>query len=165
MELAWKFLIENESRLRSMCRNACRGSTIDPDDAWCDVCVARMPRIAELYDETVGELWPYAANNLRLYLQKYVAKRMGEPVVLYDHYDQSSNPFEQEYEVEYIQRIRVLEVLDSVDDQQRLLLVLKFFHGLTFEEMALFLGCSVGNAYKRYTQALRTAMENMGVEP
>jgi RNA polymerase sigma-70 factor (ECF subfamily) len=73
--------------------------------------------------------------------------------------DNSHNPSVELEKAEQVQQVR--QAVESLPDRQRATLVLAYYQQLSYREVALALGCSVGTVKTQMYRALRTLAQKM----
>lgn len=146
----WEYILENERRLRNICRIGSRGRRDLEEELWSDVVLVKVPRCIELWDE-VRPLWTYVAVTIRAYVWKYVNKRLQHGAL------EQLN--ERSQVVEYSTRLEVIEILESLSHASREILYLKYMNGCTTEEISVYYDVSMGTAHTMIHKALEEARE------
>jgi len=73
--------------------------------------------------------------------------------------DNSHNPSVEIEKAEQIQQVK--QAVESLPDRQRATLVLAYYQQLSYREVALALGCSVGTVKTQMYRALRTLAQKL----
>ena len=73
--------------------------------------------------------------------------------------DNSHNPSDELEKAEQVQQVK--QAVESLPDRQRATLVLAYYQQLSYREVALALGCSVGTVKTQMYRALRTLAQKL----
>lgn len=144
----WEWILENETRLRYLCRLGCRGRYDLVDDLYHDVVLARMPNIWDQYDSERAAFWTYASKNLRFYIWKHMNRRARRAT---DDLENVEEP------VEYFDlgsSLRVHDLLDGLDENEKRIIVCRFVYELTYKEIADLIGVSRPIASRMCNEAI-----------
>ena len=155
----WKYVLNNETQLRRLVRQCCRGQYHLCEDIWCDVVIARTPRLVEVtYDGSVP-LEAYVIRSLRWYIFKWLngkgTKALCEDI---DMIDESQEPM---YTVDHDVSDEVQYLLRGLDEYDRSILIMHLIAGHNLTEIGDILGVSKGTARNHYLRALERARENI----
>jgi RNA polymerase sigma factor (sigma-70 family) len=160
----WQWVLDHWVDLRRLCRRSC-GRRLDLLEEMCsDVVVARVPRILELYDPTMGPLWGKVRKDVLWYCYKF--KRRGAKILrreasneLLRHRDRE---LPDQHVVESIERNedpygdqRVQELLIVLPEQLRSIVFMHDVMGLRFRDIAEELDSSKSVVLRRYHEAMR----------
>ncbi len=151
----YDFVVEHMDIIERIARKSCRGR-YDLVDELMEDAFDRTPRIVELWNPVYGvSLEAYVFGTLRRYMWKWMNKnfaRLEKNELLEDEHAQPQS-------LDFETRDEVNSILERLDEYDRTLLVLYFFRGNTFKEIAAILNVSKGTARNHFRIALKRAKE------
>ena len=134
-----------------MCRNAALSEDLVQEVFW------RILRFRETFDETCSfKAWIYRiSRNLYIDRVRREKKRTEIPIEYIGEQEDDTVPTGYDAAVHLDDRKRLSAALDALPHEQREILVLARYKGLTFKAIGEILGCSEGTAKVRAFRALQ----------
>ena len=158
-DAAWEWLLTYEPGIRALARRAARRDQELADELW-DLAVDRVPDLVDSWDEAYGvTVWGYVYS----YLWRWFSKRKARKAKLDWRRDTSNLDEAPSTRAETDQEMvdEVLCLLAAVGEEHGLLLLAKYWKGMTLQDIADELGVSKGTAVARFERAREAAREWM----
>lgn len=170
MKPQWKFVIDNERGMRSLCGKHSKGNSEVADDLF-SLCIERMPGIFGTYDESKSAIRTHVFTALNFYCAKWISGRDNKhtgrmEVSLSDlaitPWNNKTNQqiafdIEARVNLDFDKADEVNHILSSLDKYDSLLLMMKHIQGLTFEEIAEVTEQTKGTTRNHYLAAMARA--------
>jgi RNA polymerase sigma-70 factor (ECF subfamily) len=147
-----------QSRLRYFLQKMVRDANGVDDllqDVWCDV----LQGVSRLADPRAFRAWLYQVARHRAFRE---LRKEGHLPCSLDGIDLSASDTEDDFSAEDAQRVHV--ALDRITVEHREVLLLRFIHEMSYEEIARVIACQLGTVRSRLHYAkreLRHALERM----